>query len=330
MKAAAHPAPIVARRAHVAIVQPWRPLIALAFEGLSEEQKELESVLGYDATGVALFERLCEQPEYYLGRAETLLVERHAGQISDWIGSQAAILEYGPRSTRRTSHLFGALHDPFAYLAIDVCEQQLERTCANLQRRYRALPIEGLCQDFSQCVTPPASLHRARRHVAYFGGSMLGSFGPLEAVELLSSIRETTGPDGGLLIGIDLLKQPPILERAYNDAAGVAAALNRNILARLNRELEGTFDLDAFQHRAVWNEAGQRIEISLVSLRAQMPCIAGIGVPLAASEAIRTNCAQKFTPEGFAALAHAAGWAVRHAWTEPQNQYSLLYLEGIE
>jgi dimethylhistidine N-methyltransferase len=330
MKAAAHSAPSVARRAPVATAHAGRPLIALAFEGLSEEQKELPFVLAYDMVGGALYERLCEQPEYYLGRAETLLLERHAAEISRWIGSQAAIVEYGAGTARSTPLLLRALHDPFAYLAIDVCAEQLERTCAQLQRRFRSLPIEGACQDFRELLSVPALLSRARRQVAYLGGSTIGAFEVLEAVELLSSIRETMGPDGGLLIGIDLVKPPAILERAYNDAAGVAAALNLNVLGRLNRELDGTFDLDAFRHCAAWDPAHQRIELSLVSLRTQAPCLAGIGVPLAANETIRTGYAHKYTPESFAALAHVAGWAVRHAWTEPQNQYSLLYLEGIE
>ncbi len=141
MKAAAHTAPSVARRTPVATPHPGRPLIALAFEGLSEEQKELPFVLAYDMVGGALFERLCEQPEYYLGRAETLLLERHAAEISRWIGSQAAIVEYGAGTARSTPLLLRALHDPFAYLAIDVCAQQLEQTCAQLQRRFRSLPI---------------------------------------------------------------------------------------------------------------------------------------------------------------------------------------------
>jgi dimethylhistidine N-methyltransferase len=330
MKAAAHTAHPVARRAPVAIAHAGRPLIALAFEGLSEEQKELPFVLAYDTTGGSLFERLCEQPEYYLGRAETLLLERHAVEICRWIGSQAAIVEYGAGTARSTPLLLRALHDPFAYVAIDVCAEQLERTCAQLQRRFRSMTIEGVCQDFRESLSVPESLSRARRQVAYLGSSSIGSFEVLEAVELLSSIRETMGPDGGLLIGIDLVKQPDILERAYSDAAGVAAALNLNVLGRLNSELEGTFDLGAFRHRAIWDPDYQRIELSLVSLRAQAPCLAGIAVPLAANETIRTDYAHKYTAQNFGALAHVAGWAVRHAWTEPQNQYSLLYLEGIE
>ena len=330
MKAAAHTASPLARRAPVAPAHSLRPLIALAFEGLSEDQKELPSILACDATGSALFERLCEQPEYYLARAEMRLLERHGSEIARWVGAQAAVVEYGAGAARRTPLLLDALYDPFAYVALDINEEQLERACAHLQRHNRTLPIEGICLDFRQFVDLPASIYRARRRVAYLGGSTIGNYRSLEAIELLSSIRETMGPDGGLLIGVDLVKDRGTLERAYNDAAGIAAAFNMNVLGRLNRELSGTFDLATFEHRAVWNETNQWIEFSLASLRAQAPCLAGISVPLAAGETIQTGYAHKYTHARFVTLARTGGWSVRHVWTEPQNQYSLVYLEGLE
>ena len=327
MKAATNTAPPVARRAPIALSHALRPIIALAFEGLSEEQKELSSVLAFDAQGSALFEKLCEQPEYYLARAETRLLERHGEAIARWIGPQATIVEYGAGAARKTTLLLEALQEPAAYVALDIDEDRLERTCATLQQRFRSLPIKGSCQDFRQFLSLPVSLDRARRRVAFFGGSAIGSFGALEAVSLLNSMLETMGQAGGLLIGVDLIKHPAILERAYNDAAGIAAALNLNVLRRLNRELDGTFEPDDFRHRATWDEANHRIEICLVSTRTQAPSLAGISIPIAADETIRTDYAHKYTPDGFAALARTAGWTVQEVWTEPQNQYSLQYLE---
>jgi dimethylhistidine N-methyltransferase len=190
--------------------------------------------------------------------------------------------------------------------------------------------VQPVCQDFGQFVSLPAAAAHARRRVAFFSGSTIGNFQPLEAVALLNSMRETMGPGGGLLIGVDLVKDPGTLERAYNDAAGVTAAFNLNVLARLNRELDATFDLDAFRHRAWWDADARRIEIGLVSLRAQTPCVAGIGVALTEGEVIRTEYSHKYTVDGFAEMARIAGWAVRGVWTDAQRLYSLQFLEALE
>jgi L-histidine Nalpha-methyltransferase len=330
MKAAATAGYPAARRPPVLSLHAGRPLVALAFEGLSEDQKELPSILLYDAQGSALFERICEQPEYYPSRAETRLLERHGAEIAELAGPQVALVEYGSGSARKTRLLLAALKDPHAYVALDIDAEQLEQTCAAIRRRFRTLRVLPRCQDFRQFVPLPAAIGRASRRVAFFAGSTIGNFSRLEAVALLNSMRETVGPGGGLLVGVDLVKDPAVLERAYNDAAGVTAAFNLNVLARLNRELDATFDLDAFRHRAVWDDQHQRIEMSLVSQRAQTPCVAGIGIALAAGESIRTEYCHKYTREGFAALASVAGWKVRQVWTEPQNLYCLQFLESVE
>jgi dimethylhistidine N-methyltransferase len=329
MKAAATAGVPRQDRAHIVTPLASRPLIALAFEGLSEEPKELASILLYDAQGSVLFERICEQPEYYLSRAETRLLERHSAEIAEVVGRQVALVEYGSGSARKTRLLLAALRDPHAYVALDIDPEQLQQTCTAIRRRFRTLRVIPRCQDFRHFVPLPAAVARAERRVAFFSGSTIGNFRPLEAVELLNSMRETVGPGGALLVGVDLVKDPRVLERAYNDAAGVTAAFNLNLLARLNRELEATFDLDAFRHQAVWDAENQRIEMSLVSLRAQTPCVAGISIALAAGEAIRTEYCHKYTQEGFAALARVAGWNVQRVWTDPQNLYSLQLLESM-
>jgi L-histidine N-alpha-methyltransferase len=320
----------IPRRIPVVSPQGVRPLIALALEGLSEDQKELPAVLLYDAQGAALYERICAQPEYYLARAETRLLERHGAAIGELAGPQAALVEYGAGSARKTRILLSALPDPHSYVAVDLDPGRLEQTCGAIQRRFRGLRVVPRCQDFRHFVTMPATVSRARQRLAFFSGPTFGDFRPLEAVSLLTSIREAMGPGAALLVGIDLLKDPAILQRAYNDAAGTTAQFNLNLLARLNRELGATFELAAFRHSARWDSQNERIEMALVSLRSQAPCVAGIAIPLAADETIRTQFAHKYTPEGFAAMARVAGWQVREAWAEPQNPYSLQFLEALD
>lgn len=320
----------LARRAPVAPPHLARPLIATVFEGLSEGQKELPSILLYDERGSRLFERICEQPEYYLTRAETALLERHGDEIGELCGPQVALIEYGSGSGRKTQLLLASLRDPALYVPIDIDAAQLDSATLALRRRFPALRIVSLSQDFQQPLALPPAAARARRRVAFFSGSTIGNFRSLEAVALLNTIRESMGPQGALLIGVDLEKDRGVLERAYDDAAGVTAAFNLNVLARLNRELDATFDLDAFRHRAPWNAEQKRIEMELVSLRAQTPTVAGIGVALAEGETIRTEYCHKYTLDGFAALARVAGWTVRRTWIEPEWQYSLQLLEAIE
>jgi L-histidine Nalpha-methyltransferase len=319
----------VAREARVLPPPSARPLIAMVFEGLSEQQKQLPCVLFYDAEGSRLFEQICAQPEYYLSRSETRLLEQHGSDIARCIGPRAALVDYGAGSGRKTQLLLAALREPHSYVPIDVDPVQLDATCFALRRRFPRLAMHPLTQDFRHYFALPA-VARAKRRVAFFAGSTIGNFRPLEAVALLSSIRETMGPGGGLLIGVDLVKDAAVLERAYDDAAGVTAAFNMNVLARLNRELEATFDLAAFQHRAAWDEANQRIEMSLVSTRAQVPSVAGIGVALAAGEAIVTEHCHKYTLDSFSALARTSGWDVRQTWVDPEHGYSLQYLETSE
>jgi dimethylhistidine N-methyltransferase len=305
-------------------------MIALVFEGLSEDRKQLPSVLLYDARGSQLFEQICEQPEYYLSRAETRLLTDQAAGIAECCGSRAAIIEYGAGSGRKTQLLLDSLEDPHSYVPLDVDAVQLEAACRAMRRRFPTLPVYPLVQDFRQFVSLPPIVGRAARRVAFFSGSTIGNFRPLEAVALLNSIRESMGARGSLLIGVDLIKDRTVIERAYNDAAGVTAAFNLNVLWRLNREVDATFDLTGFRHRAVWNEEQQRVEMSLVSLRAQVPSVAGIGIALGAGDEILTEYCHKYSPEGFAALAHIAGWSVRRTWVDAESSYSLQFLEATE
>jgi dimethylhistidine N-methyltransferase len=320
----------VARHTRVAPPHAARPLIALVFEGLSEEQKQLPSVLAFDGAGSQLFERVCEQPEYFLARAEAALLRRHAAEIGAVVGPQAAIVEYGAGAGRLGALLLDATTSAHSYVPIDVDATQLARAREVVRASGRALRIHPLHQDFRQFVAMPAALGGARRRVAYFPGSTVGAVPPLEAVALLNSMRETMGPNGGLLVGLDLLKDPQLHVRSWLDAAGAVAAFNRNVLLRLNREIDATFDPEAFEHRVAWNGSERRLEMGLVSLRTQAPTIAGIGVAVAAGEEIRTSLAHKYTLDDFASLARIAGWIGRSTWIDVEHDYALQYLEAGE
>jgi dimethylhistidine N-methyltransferase len=319
----------VARRTRFVPPHAARPLIAVAFEGLSEDQKQLPSRLLYDRPGVRLFERVCAQPEYPLARAEAELLRRHADGIAGLVGTQAAIVEYGVGAGLTGEQLLGALPSVHSYVPIDVEAGQLARAREALRRRGQAVRIHPLCQDFREFVALPSATAGARRRVAWFPGATVGAYRQLEVVALLNSIRESMGPGGGLLVGLDLLGEPAAHVRAYDDEAGAMAAFNRNVLARLNREVDATFELDAFEHRARWDADGQRVEMALRSTRIHCPQIAGIGVALAAGEEIVTASAHKYTLEGFASLARVAGWAAREAWVH-DSRYALQYLDATE
>jgi dimethylhistidine N-methyltransferase len=318
----------VARRARVAPPPAARPLIALVFEGLSEDQKYVPSMLLYDAEGSRLFDRVCEQPEYYLRRAEASLLRRHAAAIGALVGPQAAIVEYGAGAGTQGALLLDAVTAPHTYVPIDIEASQLVRARQTIRARRQALRVYPLHQDLRQYVALPAAITGARRRVAFLPGSGAGAYRQLEAVALLNSIRESMGPTGALLAGIDLLQDRSVHERACNDAAGAMAAFNRHVLVRLNREIDATFDPEAFEHSAVWNEDHHRIEMGLVSTQIQIPTIAGIGVPFAAGEQVMTSCSHKFTVDGFASLAGIAGWTARETWVDAGHRYALQYLEG--
>ncbi len=317
-----------ARPAPMLQPQAARPLIALVFEGLSEHPKQLPSTLYFDAIGSGIYDALRGQAEHYPARAEDALLRRHASDIAVLVGAHAAVVDYGAGDGRQARVLVQALRDPVAYVPIDVEASQLRYTRERMESFRSRLPVHELCQDLREYMVLPAAAASAARKVGLLGGMPFDSFRPLEAVAVLNSIRGTLGPEGGLVVGVDLHKEPDAMRRAYEDAAGHASALNRNVLERLNRELDATFDPQAFGHVTRWNDAQQRVEVVLVSRKAQVPRVAGIDVPLAADEEIVTLHSHKYTPEGFATLARIAGWEVRDSWTDPRHGYRLHYLDG--
>lgn len=294
--------------------------------GLSRNPREIPCKYFYDAEGSRLFDAICDLPEYYQTRTETALLRRHAGEIAALIGPDVEILEFGAGSLRKVRILLEALESPRAYTPLDISGDYLGEVVRVLAADYPALALRPLVGDFTLPLSIPALPGHPRR-IGFFPGSTIGNFRPEAAAALLRRMRGVL-KGGGLLVGVDLVKDPARLHAAYNDAAGVTAAFNKNLLARANRELGADFDLDGFAHYAPYNPARQRIEMYLVSLRRQRVTVAGRRFDFAAGEAVHTEDSHKYTLESFREMAARAGFCPRAVWTDPERLFSLHWLES--
>ena len=294
----------------------------LVIEGLSRQPKQLPAWFLYDAEGSRLFDLICQQPEYTLTATETALLEQEAPAIAAALGT-GTLVEFGAGSARKVAPLLQALNQP-AYVALDISAEHLEPACARLQQHFPAVPILGVCCDYSQLEQlPEHPLLSGTAHLGFFPGSSLGNFEPEAARQLLRQFRKLLGPGGKLLIGIDQPKARERLEAAYNDAAGVSAAFALNLLARLNRDLAGSFELNTFRYRARWQPEQSQIEMALVSQREQQVELAGQLWSFAEGEALITETSAKYSPEAFLALAASAGWRGAERWSDPAGDLSL-------
>lgn len=295
--------------------------------GLRRVPKRVPCKYLYDAAGSALFERICELPEYYQTRTELGLLQRHAHEIARHIGDDAELVEFGAGAGVKVRVLLDALVRPRAYLPIDISGQHLRDAAGRLAADYAGLAIGPVVADYTRPFRLPAPAAGARRRVGFFPGSTIGNFAPDEAVSfLLMASRLLKG--GGLLVGADLVKDPALLHAAYNDADGVTAAFNRNVLARANRELDANFDLERFAHYAFYHPLAQRIEMHLVSLATQRVRAAGEEFAFVAGEALHTEDSYKYTVDGFRALAVRGGFVPAAVWVDPAQRFSLYWLES--
>ena len=294
-------------------------------EGLRRAQKEISCKYFYDAEGSALFDAICALPEYYQTRTEVALLRRHAAEIAGLIGARAEIVEFGAGSARKVRILLDALESPHGYSPIDISGAYLRGVVQRLAADYPRLRLTPLVGDFTLPLQLPA-LAAAARRAGFFPGGTIGNFTPDAAMALLRRMREMLG-GGGLLVGVDLVKDPVLLHAAYNDAAGVTAAFNKNLLARANRQLDADFDLDAFAHYAPYNPKAQRIEMYLVSLKRQSARLPDGMVEFSAGEAIHTEDSHKYSIESFREIAARAGFSPRAVWTDENRLFSLHWLE---
>ncbi|WP_045835340.1 L-histidine N(alpha)-methyltransferase [Hyphomicrobium sp. 99] len=290
--------------------------------GLSRVQKTLPCRFFYDARGSNLFEEITRLAEYYPTRTEIGILNGCAAEIVDGFSSGDVLLEFGSGSSLKTEILLDHIADRITYVPLDVSEAALADATARLGERYPELEIRPLVADFSSLTKLPNGFRDSRK-TGFFPGSTIGNLAPNEAITLLSNFRKVLGKQGRLIIGVDLKKDPRVLVRAYNDASGVTAAFNLNLLARINRELAGTFDLTAFHHKAIYNPRVGRIEMHLVSDCMQDATAAGRSFHFNMGESIHTENSYKYTLAEFRELAEKAGWKANRVWTDDGEQFSV-------
>ncbi|WP_420345148.1 L-histidine N(alpha)-methyltransferase [Pelagibius sp.] len=298
-----------------------RAMLDEVLDGLTAPRKTIASKFFYDARGSQLFDAITELEEYYLTRAETAVLQQQAAELAARIGPGATLVEFGSGSSVKTRILLDALSGLSAYVPIDISGDHLDAAAKRLAADY-GLPVIPLHADYHAPLVLPPQVPRDTL-VGFFPGSTIGNFEPEEAVAFLTRLRSFLGDGARLLIGADLQKDPARLEVAYDDAKGVTAAFNLNLLERFNRELGGDFDLEAFRHEAHYDVDLGRIEMHLVSLRDQTVTLGGRRIAFAAGETIHTENSYKYTLESFAALARRSGWRGEASWTDPENLFSV-------
>jgi len=294
--------------------------------GLLASPKSLPPKLFYDAYGAELFERITTLPEYYLTRAELEILEERASDIARLAGPACTLVEYGSGAGRKVRLLLDAMQSPSTYVPIDICAEQLTAVAEEIAAAYPKLVVWPIAADYTMPLVLPAIASSGRR-MAFFPGSTIGNLSPDEATEFLNQVRRTVGPNGALLLGVDRVKSSWVLNAAYNDARGVTAAFNINVLRRLNREIGADFRLDCYSHHAFFNEAANRVEMHLVSAVAQTVAVAGARVHFRAGETIWTESSYKYDRTRLNALATAAGFAVRRLWTDAASRFWVAFLE---
>jgi dimethylhistidine N-methyltransferase len=295
-------------------------------QGLSQKQKTLPAKYFYDERGSKLFEAICELPEYYPTRTELALMCESSADMAARIGPKALLIEYGSGSSTKTPILIDALQ-PAGYLPIDISREHLAHAALALAHERPTLPVRAVCADYTKPFALPSCEDLDfRRKLVYFPGSTIGNFDRAETHRFLSRIVDVVGPNGAALIGVDLKKDPEILHAAYNDAAGVTAAFNLNVMARINRELGGNFALDGFRHHAFYDELRGRIEMHLRSMKPQTVTIASNNFVFREGETIHTEISCKYSIEEFRTASRDAGLLAAGVWTDPKQWFSVHYL----
>jgi dimethylhistidine N-methyltransferase len=291
-------------------------------EGLSCTPKATPPIWFYDRRGSELFEEITRLPEYYPTRVETALLAAVGEEVGAITGPGRAVVEFGAGSAAKTPHLLSAIA-PAAYVPVDISGDFLRDSSAALARRFPDLPVVPVEADFLQPVALPAGIATLPK-LGFFPGSTIGNMEAAAAVDLLRAMRASLGDGAMLLIGMDRIKDIGILTAAYDDAAGITAAFNRNLLVRINRELGGTIPVDAFAHRAIWNDDASRIEMHLEAERDIVFAVDGVAFSMHAGETIHTENSHKYGTRDARLLLRAGRWEPVREWTDPDNLFSLV------
>jgi len=295
--------------------------------GLSQPRKAIPARWFYDHRGSELFEAITRLPEYYPTRTEIGILASASAEIAATVGKRRVVVEFGAGSATKTPLLLDAIA-PAGYVPIDISGAFLEESCDALRRRYPGLPIHPVTADFNEPARIPAALaHHVR--LGFFPGSTIGNMEPLAAADLLRVMRATLGSGSMLLIGMDRIKARGVLVEAYDDAQGVTAAFNLNLLRRINRELAGSIPVEAFRHRAVWNDERARIEMHLEAVRDMHMEVAGTRFTMSAGETIHTENSHKYEPRGATTLLLAGGWEPCRIWSDPEGQFMVILAQAL-
>jgi dimethylhistidine N-methyltransferase len=296
-----------------------------AIAGLSASPRTLPCKFFYDERGSELFQKICELPEYYVTRAELQILKKQGRDIAKHLGSGIELIGLGTGAGTKTRLLLDELHAPIAYVPVDISKEQLQQSSAQFRKLFPDLEVLPVCADYLQPVVLPTPKRKPTRKIIYFPGSTIGNFEPDIALDFLQRIRRVAEEHGGLLIGVDLQKDRNVLESAYNDAQGITAQFNLNLLTRANRELGTDFDLNYWKHRAIYNSEAGRIEMHLLSETEQTVHLADHVFHFRTGEKIVTEYSYKHTPEGFSALAAKAGFRLAHMWTDDAHLFGVFY-----
>lgn len=293
--------------------------------GLSGSPRAIPAKYLYDARGSALFDAICEQPEYYPTRTEGVILREASGEIAHLAGPGCVLVEYGSGSSVKTRLLLEAMSDLHAYVPIDISRQHLDATARRLRDDFPGLRVDPVSGDYTALDALPPAINGARR-VGFFPGSTIGNLRPEEAVLFLRRARRLLRSDGALILGVDLKKDPQRLHDAYNDAAGVTAQFTLNLLRRMNHELGASFDLSAFAHEAFYNEVAGRIEIYFRSLCDQTVTVADRRFTFTEGERVHTEYSYKYDQAGITELARRGGFSIAHFWTDPARLFAVVFL----
>lgn len=298
-------------------------------EGLAQPQKAVPSRWLYDDRGCELFEAITELPEYYPTRTERGILETHAAAMATFAGEKALLIEYGAGAGIKTEILIAAIGSPAAYVPVDIAGDFLQASASRIERRFPYVEIRPMVADFTRSFDLPSDLPKLSPRSAFFPGSTIGNLTDEGALAFLRQVRRHVGRGGTLILGADRRKSPAILIPAYDDAAGVTAEFNLNLLRRINRELESDFDLAAFRHEARWNEAASAVEMHLVSERAQKVVIEDRRFDFAPGETIHTEDSRKYSLEALDPLAARAGWRIEQVWQDERELFAVLGLRAL-
>ncbi|WPL16846.1 Histidine-specific methyltransferase EgtD [Thiorhodovibrio winogradskyi] len=294
---------------------------AEVLRGLALPEKRIPPKFFYDEPGSRLFDAICELPEYYPTRTEIGILRQYGGEMAELLGHDVVLIELGSGSSLKIRTLLEALR-PRVYIPVDISREHLLRSAESLAAAFPEIEVRAACADYSRPFHLPLS-EADQPRAAFFPGSSVGNFEPADAEAFLRRVGDFLGPGGHLLIGVDLRKSEDILHSAYNDAAGVTAAFNLNLLTRINRELEGSFDPAAFHHSAFFNPHDSRIEMHLVSNAPQDVLVAGETFRFSEGESIHTECSYKYGIDDFHALARRAGFESVRVWTDDAQLFSV-------